>query len=48
MRLEVHVQATSEMGRQIRPSIVSCDEEPKIVGEAVGSHCQEKLLASHE
>ena len=33
MRLEVHVQATSEMGRQIRPSITSCDEEPKIVGE---------------
>ena len=46
MRLEVHVQATSVMGRQIRPLRTSCDEEPKIVGEAVDSHCQEKLLSS--
>ena len=46
MRLEVHVQATSCPGRQIRPEEMSCDGEP-FMGEAVDSHCQEKPLVRY-
>ena len=47
VRMEVHVQASSRQGRQIRPvQRRGVTGSRNLVGEAVGSHCQEKLLAN--
>ena len=43
-RMEACVQAVRELGRQIRPTISSCDGEGNIVPKFLISHCQEKPL----
>ena len=46
--MDVSGQAVSEMHRQIRASITSCDGEGTIVPKFLISHCQEKPLVRKE